>query len=354
MLQLENDQQGIAIDRIINSTKDQKLIERLACPICLNIIWKPVSCTKCQTLFCDYCITKWTNSNSKCINRCVFQKSKAPPLVFQCLSDLNFICKYFNVGCKEKIGYDQLVKHENNCNYRDQECQGCKKVISKCKFAKHEEACDFIKVSCRGCKNNFSRLKLKSHREFDCVLRSYDATYKEVEKIDKENQLLKQNSDQLSLTIRHLEKENRSQKVYINELKQENQNLKENMKINEEAYKQEKIDLNINSTEFIASKVENINNFVSSLNYPVKRALRIIKEDNFEIEKNNENIDLIPQKTQESKLQFEKFGNIKINLIKDNKDTTHKVRIFEESVQDIIKPLNHLNNTNNNIYEEKE
>ena len=52
---IELPKNGIPLDRI-SSDLDKKTLESKKCCICLNIVWDPIDCSKCQNIFCKYCI----------------------------------------------------------------------------------------------------------------------------------------------------------------------------------------------------------------------------------------------------------------------------------------------------------
>ena len=43
---------GIPLEQIASNNKDSSLIEKLICPICLQLIWDLVMCNTCSGLFC--------------------------------------------------------------------------------------------------------------------------------------------------------------------------------------------------------------------------------------------------------------------------------------------------------------
>ena len=52
---IEFPKDGIPLDRI-SSDLDKKILENKICSICLNLVWNPIDCSKCQNIFCKYCI----------------------------------------------------------------------------------------------------------------------------------------------------------------------------------------------------------------------------------------------------------------------------------------------------------
>src|SRR5690348_5309801 len=121
---------GIPEERIINSKENASILKRLDCSICLNILWKPVCCAKCQTSFCEKCINRWVSQKqvavAKCPNQCTYSKVNSPPIIIDLLSDLKITCGYKESGCTEILSYEQLEKHEITCTFQSKECQGFK------------------------------------------------------------------------------------------------------------------------------------------------------------------------------------------------------------------------------------
>jgi hypothetical protein len=76
----------------------------LECPICHDLLWKPVACQTCETPFCLACIHQWHNGNSNCPNGCkVYIERKCPPFVAKLLAQLQISCFYQSKGCEEVI-----------------------------------------------------------------------------------------------------------------------------------------------------------------------------------------------------------------------------------------------------------
>ena len=191
------DQTGISEERIINAIENEKLLKRLTCGICLNILWKPVSCSQCQINFCESCITIWLNkSPAKCPNRCTttFKKMKVSPVLNDLLSEFSIKCQFANKGCEQILGYDQLEKHEKACNYKETPCKGCGKLIFIDKLMKHEDSCELVKMACDSCVDVFSRVDIKNHRG-DCWKSKYMSLMKICDELKEENKKLSQKDE---------------------------------------------------------------------------------------------------------------------------------------------------------------
>jgi len=115
--------EGIPETRILNAQDHLSTLAALDCPICLNILWKPVVCLKCRTNFCYSCINKWmknrNNKSKMCPIQCKFEMSNSPETIKSSLALLKIKCKYEGKGCSESFGYNELDKHEQDCKHAD-------------------------------------------------------------------------------------------------------------------------------------------------------------------------------------------------------------------------------------------
>ena len=77
----------------------------LECPICHDLLWKPVACQTCEKPFCFTCIGKWLSNNpNQCPNRCAtYVERKCPPLCASLLAELQINCFYQSKGCQQVI-----------------------------------------------------------------------------------------------------------------------------------------------------------------------------------------------------------------------------------------------------------
>jgi len=197
-------------DRVVNAHEYEKTLNHLVCPICLNILWDPVSCSNCQINYCRNCIYGWlkkqNNGPPSCPNRCNFVQISTPPIIKDLLSGIVISCINENKGCKEKINYDELSKHQKNCKYQEKLCKGCSQLFSFEKLSIHEEMCEEFPVVAPCCDRSFSRKKLKEHDEKSCwkecrinflftigqMSRELLMSKKEMQFLTEENELLRQ------------------------------------------------------------------------------------------------------------------------------------------------------------------
>lgn len=82
-------------------------LNELCCPICLNILWRPVACQSCESPFCSTCISKTMQGNSgQCPMKCYVYKERAcPPFIFRQLTKMRIDCIYQPNGCKEVCSF---------------------------------------------------------------------------------------------------------------------------------------------------------------------------------------------------------------------------------------------------------
>ena len=86
--------------------------ESVECPLCLNVLFNPHMCMKCQNVYCKKCIDDWSKKSEKCPNRCEEPNYKRSLVKNEILSRLQFKCK----KCGSSISYDDMQKHYENCN----------------------------------------------------------------------------------------------------------------------------------------------------------------------------------------------------------------------------------------------
>lgn len=108
--------QSIPISRITNLPSNYS---SLICQICKGIPLCASKCSKCSSLFCKGCITKYVESNKGCLCKSPFiadifnienSITKIDTLEAQCL--------FHNQGCKFVGKINNTSKHELNCKYK--------------------------------------------------------------------------------------------------------------------------------------------------------------------------------------------------------------------------------------------
>ena len=167
-----------------NVVEENKNIENLICPICLNILKNLIKCnsTKKSHSFCEKCINKSLENSDKCpLCRQEFEfgiNKKKEKL----LQKLKFKCFYAEEGCPKIMDYSIYFKHIDKCGFRDllYECQIEKYIYSekkykKCKYIgnikkinKHFLKCAFTEYKCPFCSKNIIQANIKKHYETEC------------------------------------------------------------------------------------------------------------------------------------------------------------------------------------------
>ena len=170
-------------DNLIN--KENKI--DLKCPICLNILNNPKSCSSNKTShsFCKKCIDKYLKDNNNCpICKKKFDY-KINYKIEKQLIDTLFKCNYFKKGCKKVLNYYNYFKHINECKYKNTqyECHVDKynfldKQFEKCLYTannkdieNHFKKCAFLQYKCLFCNENILAINLKEHTEKKCKIR---------------------------------------------------------------------------------------------------------------------------------------------------------------------------------------
>ena len=161
----------------------------LICPICLNVLNNPKSCSFKNTShsFCKKCIDTYLKSNNICpICKNQFNYKTNYKIESKLIST-QFTCKYNIYGCKTILNYYQYFNHINDCKYKSRgaqyECQVEKynytnKNFEKCRFCSkipnienHFKKCAFTIYKCLFCNENILSINLKEHTEKECKIR---------------------------------------------------------------------------------------------------------------------------------------------------------------------------------------
>jgi len=140
---LKNIIYGIDIDRIVNQNENQN-IKHLKCELCLKIPWEANGCKNCGEIFCKFCIEReLIKSNNKC-PKCNenFISDLPHKSIKKILNDLIISCKFSN--CKEKIEYNEVYNHEENCEFKEFPCGYCNVHINKTNKKEHEKNCKIL------------------------------------------------------------------------------------------------------------------------------------------------------------------------------------------------------------------
>ncbi|CAF1393120.1 unnamed protein product [Adineta steineri] len=142
----------------------------VTCPICTNILSKPVTCKTCENSFCLKCIRLWLNEKpNSCPFNCHFQERKPPPILIKLLSKLKLNCQYNLNGCTILIPYEALEKHElHECLFRLTQCSNCSKEMLYNELEDHQNNdCLPKQLTCLICDTMY--YQKEGHEYIDCL-----------------------------------------------------------------------------------------------------------------------------------------------------------------------------------------
>ena len=116
--------------------------ESILCSKCGHVVWKPVSCKICQTVFCHKCcpwsgvigslMTFFSSTKTHGRNHCdKFVEAPLPERIAKDLSATQIRCCYASNGCSQVCLYDDLIAHEQRCDFEAVPCSLCQYPISK-------------------------------------------------------------------------------------------------------------------------------------------------------------------------------------------------------------------------------
>ena len=135
---------GISEEQIVNIEEIEKN-EDLKCPICLNVVWKPIQCKRCGKYFCKHCIKKSIRKiGNKCpMCRLKHFKSNTFQLKESCFKNIRIKCPYKN--CNKKRRYFKYIIHLKKCKNKLYHCtnNGCDYEDNIENMQKHEIECPY-------------------------------------------------------------------------------------------------------------------------------------------------------------------------------------------------------------------
>ncbi|CAF3834914.1 unnamed protein product [Rotaria sordida] len=190
----------------------------------MNILWQPIACKNCEVAFCSACMNQWLAENSGiCRNDCQeFLQRQCPRLIVQQLSRLHIKCANSPHGCNEIISYDNLEKHELECEYKPRECRGCHATILKMNSVEHENTCDEIELTCPECNMIYKRGAAATiHTEIICLKEQLRQLRHDFEnnkqQTDQQIQQLTEKTQQLPEAIQQFQQLSETNKQQANE-----------------------------------------------------------------------------------------------------------------------------------------
>jgi hypothetical protein len=137
---MESSHYQLHSDRIIPDSKVK--LQYLLCALCKNILWDPEKCSNCKIHYCKFCITFSLLKGKKCpICITEYKKSNADIYLLEDLSELIVKCVYCINGCSLTLNYNMIKQHEEECIYREMECEDCHIKILKKYYHTHIVIC---------------------------------------------------------------------------------------------------------------------------------------------------------------------------------------------------------------------
>ena len=153
--------------------KHKVVSDTFNCLICLNLVWKPESCSQCTRIYCSLCIKDVISK--KCPNcKKSYEGNKLTISEKKVLGEIEIYCLYslksntlnnLSGCCDQIITYDNYEKHFENCQFKPYKC-----IFGLCMFngtlnqiKDHHEICEFNYVNCQYCNQTLCKRLLKSH-----------------------------------------------------------------------------------------------------------------------------------------------------------------------------------------------
>ena len=157
---------GIPLNRLFKISEN--LFEELKCPICYNLIWKPLECLECGKIFCEYCINeslKFKKFCPMCKMQGPFREAKSLKSFF---GKVKINCA--NKGCKEKPNYFDYLTHLEKCDFRLYHCtnEDCQYQDTLNNIKYHSNECKFRIIKCKYCSKEIKEMNFEIHEKTEC------------------------------------------------------------------------------------------------------------------------------------------------------------------------------------------
>lgn len=213
-------------DNYVGDNKED--IREFNCLFCLFIVKDPISCSNCETLFCNKCLEDHLKRSKICpqcrneykpkpINRIIsgiLQRSQfyCPLKCKTVLSqDTMYIhlpkCKNLErikcLHCNTTMQYDHSLteeenydKHKKDCSLLTTPCLYCEELVVKSKYVQHLSKCSSRLYFCTQCRDYFPEKYRESHDDYFCI-RNKDVSniFSEIKKLIDVKQFFVTESD---------------------------------------------------------------------------------------------------------------------------------------------------------------
>ena len=83
------------------------------CPVCFNLLWKPVECQNCRKIFCKRCSDKCLKEKpGVCPFGKQYREDKCSPILHSILCKFKITCENMHNGCDGVLLYESLEKDQ--------------------------------------------------------------------------------------------------------------------------------------------------------------------------------------------------------------------------------------------------
>ena len=163
-------------------------MEDFICPICLNILKDPISCSSNKNAhsFCKECIDQYLEGNNKCPTCKINFEYKKNNELNNSLNKLSFECLFKKEGCNDILSYSEYLNHINNCkydndieyecniqkyNYDKKEFVKCGYIENKINIEQHFKKCGLSEYKCLFCDKNILQMDIEKHATNECKIK---------------------------------------------------------------------------------------------------------------------------------------------------------------------------------------
>jgi len=97
----------------------RKIAENYKCPLCIGLVYHPITCDKCFRIIGSDCLKKWLERGVNCpISGCEkFNRIKTSPIITSTLDEFELICR--NKNCKKILHHDNYYTHSCELSNED-------------------------------------------------------------------------------------------------------------------------------------------------------------------------------------------------------------------------------------------
>ena len=182
-----------------NNYQRETVAETFSCTICSEVLNDPVQCQNNEHYFCRKCITQHLENSEACpvcTDQLTLETLRGPSrIVAYVVSELKKPrCLHVSRGCTENIDVEDVLLHEQTCDYAPVVCsnEGCEKTVNKRDQESHEtEECKFRKITCESCDEEL--VYVDYYKKHQCSLKLRKEIDEIKSRLDEITEVLKQN-----------------------------------------------------------------------------------------------------------------------------------------------------------------